>query len=266
MTAATAIQAALHAANMITEVCTTGAGAIGQKERFRPDVLLIDLDLPDVSGFTLVEQFAAAGDCGVIVVSAFGDELTRIAGLETGADDYIVKPPVLRELAARIRAVNRRIHRRGSSASLDDVPMVTLPPHGATAANPGQTLAIDHVQRCLIGPTGERTLLTEAELSVLDTLIDAKGASVSREWLSRVALKRPLHSDDRSVDQLVLKLRRKIASHGQFERVILSARRQGYVIMDPTIFRIVPAPGAETRPKAASEGPVLQTAGVQTTK
>ena len=73
-------------------------------------------------------------------------------------------------------------------------------------------------------------------------LLDAGGVSVSREWLSRIALKRPLHADDRAVDQLVMKLRRKLASQGASDRVILSARRQGYMIADPSLFRAIPRP------------------------
>ena len=223
---AAAVGAALRAAGMAIEIAVTGAEALTQRRSFSPEIVLIDLDLPDVSGFTLVEQFASSGVCGVIVVSAFGDELTRIAGLETGADDYIVKPPVLRELAARIRAVHRRVSRRSAEPVLD------------TSTADSTLIVIDHNQRCLIGTNGERTLLTEAELSVLETLLDAEGANVSREWLSRVALKRPLHADDRSVDQLVLKLRRKIAGRGASDRVILSARRQGYVIPNFGQFRV----------------------------
>jgi DNA-binding response OmpR family regulator len=142
--------------------------------------------------------------------------------LETGADDYMVKPAPARELVARIRALHRRMNRPQSDRML--------------------RIYIDPAQRCLIGATGERTALTEAEMSALDTLLDAGGVSVSREWLSRIALKRPLHADDRAVDQLVMKLRRKLASQGASDRVILSARRQGYMIADPSLFRAIPRP------------------------
>ena len=84
--------------------------------------------------------------------------------------------------------------------------------------------------------------LTEAELTVLETLLDAEGISVSREWLSRVALQRELRDDDRSVDLLVLGLRHKLAMHGAAARVILSVRRQGYVLPDARSFQIPPRP------------------------
>ncbi len=221
-TVAISVQAVLLQAGMEVEIAETGAEAWERKQEFRPDIALIDLGLPDVEGFDLVERFATPGDCGIILLTANDEESARVMALETGADDYMVKPAPARELVARIRALHRRLHRPQSDRMM--------------------RIYIDPSQRCLIGATGERTSLTEAEMSALDTLLDAGGVSVSREWLSRIALKRPLHADDRSVDQLVMKLRRKLASQGASERVILSARRQGYVIADPSLFRAIPRP------------------------
>ena len=221
-TVAISVQAVLLQAGMEVEIAETGAEAWERKQEFRPDIALIDLGLPDVEGFELVERFATPGDCGIILVTANDEESARVMALETGADDYMVKPAPARELVARIHALHRRLHRPQSDRMM--------------------RIYIDPSQRCLIGATGERTSLTEAEMSALDTLLDAGGVSVSREWLSRIALKRPLHADDRSVDQLVMKLRRKLASQGASERVILSARRQGYVIADPSLFRAIPRP------------------------
>jgi len=162
------------------------------------------------------------------VVTANGDEASRVDGLDRGADDYLVKPVPMRELAARIRALYRRLTR---SEFRPAVPATTQ-------------IVLDQAHRCLIALSGEQTPLSEAEYTALETLLDADGAPVSRDWLGRVALKRPLHADDRSVDQLVLKLRRKLAASGAAERTILSARRQGYVIPDPSMFRVaVPAGG-----------------------
>jgi len=232
---ATAVDAALRAAGMLTDHATTGAEAVERKARFRPDVVLLDLQLPDVNGLDLVERFARDGDCGVIVVTANGDESARVDGLDRGADDYLVKPVPMRELAARIRALYRRLTR------LD-----VRPPAAATQ------IMLDPAHRCLVGLNGAQTSLSEAEFTALETLLDADGAPVSREWLGRSALKRPLHADDRSVDQLVLKLRRKLSLCGAAERTILSARRQGYVIPDPSLFR-VSAPATTAMPDGELE-------------
>jgi len=218
---AAALQAGLHAAGMSTDLAETAAEAIARKASFRPDLVLVDLDLPEASGFALVERFVAAGDCGVIVVTNGGEEAVRVAG----ADDYVVKPVRMHELAARIRAAHRRKLRPAERRS--------------------GTITIDRARHRLIGPAGDSTALTEAELAALETLLDAEGASVSREWLSRVALKRELRAEDRSVDRLVLELRRKLAAQGATARVILSVRRQGYVLPDARPFHTIPLPAAQ---------------------
>ena len=86
-----------------------------RKAAFRPDIVLLDLQLPDMNGLELVERFARDGDCGLIVVTANGDEASRVDGLDRGADDYLVKPVPMRELAARIRALYRRLTRASSA-------------------------------------------------------------------------------------------------------------------------------------------------------
>ena len=220
---AAALQAGLHQAGLDTDIAQNGAEALVRKAEFRPDVALLDLELPDIDGIDLVRRFAESGDCGVIVVTIDDAEASRIAGLDTGADDYVVKPVRIRELAARIRALHRRMQRPSEPAP--------------------RLITVDRAHRLLTNGGTEPAALTEAELAVLETLLDAQGDSVSREWLSRVALKRPLHDDDRSVDQLVLKLRRKLVALGASDRIILSVRRQGYVIANSTLFRtLLPMP------------------------
>jgi DNA-binding response OmpR family regulator len=233
---AAAVAAALRASGMAVELAATGSDAVERKAGFRPDIVLMDLQLPDMNGLELVERFARDGDCGLIVVTANGEEAARVEGLDRGADDYLVKPVPMRELAARIRALYRRLTRAEAR-----------PPAAVTQ------ILLDQAHRCLIGLRGEQTPLSEAEFTALETLLDADGAPVSRDWLGRVALKRPLHADDRSVDQLVLKLRRKLSASGAPERTILSARRQGYVIPDPALFRVAAASGAAASRAAAGD-------------
>ena len=89
--------------------CDTGGGALDylHEERAQPDVVLLDLGLPDLDGFELCRRLRAESDVPIIVVTARGDEVDRVVGLELGADDYVVKPFGFRELVARIRAVAR---------------------------------------------------------------------------------------------------------------------------------------------------------------
>jgi two-component system OmpR family response regulator len=236
-TIAASMQAMLLQVGMDVELAVSGAEALERKVSFQPEIILVDLELPDMNGISLVERFAAEGDCGLIVVTANDHAAARVAGLETGADDYIVKPVPPRELAARIRAVYRRMHKPAAVRQL--------------------RITVDFAQRCVTGNDGARTLLTEAESAALETLLDATGSGVSRDWLSRVALKRAPHADDRAVDQLVMKLRRKLAAHGGPGRIILSARRQGYMIADPSLFRLASPdlPGSVTDRAAGDPAP-----------
>lgn len=191
------------------------------RDHFHPEIVLLDMPTPTPAGFQQIERLAEDGACGVIVLLGSEAEQHRVESLDRGADDVLVRPVPLRELAARVRAVWRRVARG---------------PAAWPAAGSGHIM-LDVSRRCLVGPRGELTPLSEAEFVVLETLLDADGAPVSRDWLGRVALRRPLFSEDRSVDQLVLKLRRKLSAAGATERTILSARRQGYVIPDPSRFR-----------------------------
>jgi DNA-binding response OmpR family regulator len=219
-TVAAVIQKGLLLTGIITEVARSGAEAIEQKAAFRPDIVLLDLGLPDRSGLGLMRQMVAQGDCGVIVITATGDEATRITGLDTGADDYLVKPILIRELAARIRALHRRLHGRAERGPI--------------------VLTLDRTQRIILGRGDSGSPLTGAEVAALETLINAQGTSVSRECLTMAALRRPLRGMDRSIDQLILKLRRKLIQQGSSSRAILSVRGEGYVMTEPALFRYAP--------------------------
>ena len=219
---AAAIQVSLRLAGMQVEIAATGEAAIALHDSLIPDIVLVDLGLPDMDGLELVARFANIGGSGIIVITANGEEATRVQGLETGADDYVVKPLAMRELVARVRAVRRRVRQIAQAQTVEPV----------TGG-----LMIDHARRLLRGQGEAPTLLTEAEYLALAYLLEAAGAAVARDALSVVALRRNLHSDDRSVDQLVLKLRRKLTEQGASPRSILSVRGQGYLVADPSIFQ-----------------------------
>ena len=192
-TFAETVRAYLLQAGMDVEWAANGAEAHAKRAAFKPEIMLVDLELPDVSGFDLVSAYAGRSDCGIIVVTANGEE------------------------AARIHALHRRLSK----------------PPGERAGR----VFVDVPGRMVTGEAGKQERLTEAEMVALETMLDAAGAAVSREWLSKVALRRPMHMDDRAVDQLVLKLRRKLSVIGAPDRLIMSSRNQGYVIAEPSRFR-----------------------------
>ena len=211
----------IERAGMRTEWARTGADALRLKESFRPDIVLVDLGLPDMDGGKLVKWLAAKGDCGIIVVSGRGDDVERIVEIERGADDYITKPPVFRELVARIRALHRRLVR-------------VQPAAPGPVSEPAEVLLgavrVDLRRRNVTGRGNAPIHLTAAEFEALEALIRAAPQPVSREKLCRLALRRPFHAEDRGVDQLVLNLRRKLFDDDSAHSVIVSVRGAGYAI------------------------------------
>jgi DNA-binding response OmpR family regulator len=215
----------LERSGMVTAWSRTGARAIELKQSFRPDVVLVDLELPDTDGVSLIGWLADQHDCGIIVVSGRGEEAERIVGLELGADDYVTKPPQLRELVARIRAVHRRS-------------MLRRPPGGQAqaAAPPAQSVRVgawrvDLQRRVVRDPDGNALAITAAEFAALQVLVLAGGEAVSRERLSEVALRRPWRPEDRSIDQLIFSLRRKLGDGEGRARMIQSVRGAGYILV-----------------------------------
>nr|WP_283949827.1 response regulator transcription factor [Limobrevibacterium gyesilva] len=208
----------LARSGMQTAWASCGAQAMQLKRSFNPQVALVDLELPDTSGIVLIQWLASEGDCGIIVVSGLSDEADRVVSLEVGADDYIAKPPKPRELVARIRAVHRRIDER------------TRRP--AAASRPASLLIgdarVDLDGRLALDASGRHIDITAAEFAALDLLVAARGAPVSREHLSEGALRRAWQAEDRSVDQLIFGLRRKLAGDEAGRRLIRTIRGTGY--------------------------------------
>ena len=207
----------LESSGMRTAYATTGASALSLTKSFAPDIALIDLNLPDIDGMSLLTMMARHGSCGLIIVSGQTDESDRIIGLELGADDYICKPPRKRELLARIRAVHRRVKLRSAAAP---------DPVGRPTVQLG-SLTVDLRARMVRDVNGDHIRLTAAEFTALETLLAADGEAVTRDCLSQAALHHPWRPEDRGVDQLIFSLRRKLAD-GDEQLLIHSIRGAGY--------------------------------------
>jgi two-component system OmpR family response regulator len=216
-----------------TDVANTGAEAVALKSIVLPDVVLVDLELPDVDGSALIRWLREQHDCGIIVVSGSADEATRVRSLELGADDYVTKPPGFPELVARVRAVHRRVAER-------EIPTVTNASVTVTNGkkHPNRTtaavgeFAVDLHAHQVRDPAGKPVNLTAAEFAVLAALIDANGEPVARDRLSEIALHRPGHAEDRGVDQLIFGLRQKLSTPDHRRRFIQSVRNAGYRLSD----------------------------------
>ena len=196
-----------------TATAATGPAGLEQLARAPVDLVVLDVMLPELSGFEVLRRIRAVSRVPVIMLTARGEEVDRVVGLELGADDYLAKPFSPRELVARIRAVLRRIP--GESAGAD----------GLIVWGP---LRLDlRARRAL---ADERDLeLTSAELRILQLLVRADTRTVTRDELMTQALGRRLLPTDRSLDTHVSNLRRKLSKCT--DRVsVQSVRGAGYAL------------------------------------
>ena len=196
------------------------AGAALEQIALRPpDLVVLDVMLPDMSGFEALRVIREQHDLPIIMLTARGEEPERILGLMRGADDYLAKPCSPLELALRIRTILKRA--QGS------------PTERATAAilKVG-ALALD-TRRREATANAQFLALTAAEMRVLEQLMHHAGEVLSRARLTQLALDRPLEAYDRSIDTLISKLRGKLKAAGVESDYITVVRGQGYVIDHP---------------------------------
>jgi two-component system, OmpR family, response regulator CpxR len=178
-------------------------------------IVILDVMLPKFNGFEVLRRLRSAGNSvPVLLLTARGDEVDRIVGLEIGADDYLPKPFNTRELTARLRAILRR-----SSAGAPSVAGGTLLRVGDVELNPSARVARRN---------GHILDLTSVEFDLLRELLRNAGQVVTRDDLSQRVLGRPFSPFDRSIDMHVSKLRRKLADAGEDE-LIRTIRNSGYL-------------------------------------
>jgi DNA-binding response OmpR family regulator len=196
----------------------TGIQGLRNAQRENYDLIILDVMLPGLSGFDVLKQLREAGSrTPVLMLTARGDDVDRIVGLDLGADDYLGKPCHPRELLARVKAILRRT----TEPAAEDVPEIVV---GKLRANLPR-------REAWLGDVPLK--LTNAEFVILVTLMRAPGEVVSRESLTRTALGRQLLPDDRSLDTHISNLRRKVGGDAQAEVVIRSIRGSGYVLVPP---------------------------------
>jgi two-component system OmpR family response regulator len=184
------------------------------------DLVVLDVMMPGEDGLSLCRRIVDAHGPAVIMLSAMGDEVDRIVGLELGADDYLGKPCNPRELLARVKAVLRR-HEEGE----------VRPRRGGQISFRGFTL--DAVRRRLRAPNGETILLTAGEFSLLSAFLEHPRQILSREKLLTLARGPEAEVFDRSVDVQISRLRRKLqagAAESDPEEVIATYRGAGYLL------------------------------------
>jgi two-component system response regulator CpxR len=187
-----------------------GRAALEEVRRAEPDLVVLDVMMPVMNGLDVLKELRRESRLPVIMLTARGDDLDRILGLELGADDYVPKPCNPRELMARIRAVLRR---SGTAPSQGQIQVDDL------ELNPGNRTLLKN---------GQDVELTSTEFSILQTLLQHRGEVVNKRDLYVTALGREPVAHDRSVDMHVSNLRRKIGPDAHGENRIETIRGIGY--------------------------------------
>ena len=200
------VRASLERESYQVQVAASGQAGVQQLEAFLPDLLVLDLGLPDTDGLTLCRELRRHNTLPILMVSARGDDIDRIIGLEVGADDYLAKPFNPKELVARVRALLRRSALVGAAHS-----------GGDTLQN--GTLRVQ-VQSRRAFLAGEEVHLTPIEFSLLKQFVQNPGQVLSRQDLLNRVWGPEFFGDERTVDAHIRNLRGKLRPQDEhFDRI-----------------------------------------------
>ena len=188
-------------------------------ERELPSLVMLDVGLPGEDGFALARWLRErSGRLGIIMVTAAGDTVDRVVGLESGADDYIAKPFEPRELLARVKSVLRRVA-------------------GAPVEGPRVRIGrrvLDLERRALVNPAdGNEERLTASEFDLLKIFAENPNRPLTREWLLEVTAHREADAFDRAIDLRITRLRRKVEIDPAHPEAIRTVRGVGYMFAPP---------------------------------
>ncbi len=211
------IQYPLESDGCETQCCGTGEAALAAVGATDFDLVVLDVGLPDITGFEVCRRLRGLSQVPVLFLTARSDEIDRVVGLEIGGDDYVTKPFSPRELAARVRAILRRT---GGIA-----PTVAAESEGAAFAVDADRMAIHY--------HGVPLDLSRTEYRLLDAFIARPGRVFSRAQLMDAAWDEPDASFDRTVDAHVKTLRAKLHAVRADEDPIRTHRGFGYSLVEP---------------------------------
>ncbi|MFW2336325.1 response regulator [Ilumatobacter sp.] len=208
-----ALRLALEDEGYTVHEAANGADGLVQFGEHEVDLVLLDLRLPDMSGFDVCRELRADSIVPIIIITAQTDTHDMVAGLEAGADDYVTKPVVPKELAARIRALLRRVHLLESTSSPKSVKL------GDIELRREQGIVLKR---------GEELSLTKTEYRLLCEFADHAGAVLSRDQLLERVWGYEYLGDSRLVDAHVRRLRLKVEDQPDDPELIVTARGIGY--------------------------------------
>ncbi len=185
-----------------------------------PDLLLVDINMDGKDGLTITREQRAKSRVGIILLTARDDQVDKIVGLEMGADDYVTKPFDKRELAARVKNLLARIADIGQA------------PEGAPPVELFGVWCFDRIRRRLVSAARTETL-TPQEFAIMTALADHPGQTLSRARLSELIGRSSSRANDRMIDVVVGRLRKKLEKDPANPEWILTQHGQGYHFVDP---------------------------------
>jgi two-component system, OmpR family, response regulator CpxR len=211
----------LQAEGFAVDCAHDGEGGLDKAKAGNYLLTVLDVMLPGINGFEVLRRIRATSRLPVLLLTARGQDVDRIVGLEIGADDYLPKPFNPRELVARIRAILRRTHAEGKGAqTAPDILRV-----GEVELDPATRTVLRH---------GKPVDLTSVEFNLLEVLLREAGRVVPRERLVNAVLSRKFSPFDRSIDMHVSKVRKKLGdTDAENDEHIKTVRGVGYIFARP---------------------------------
>ncbi|NEJ69628.1 response regulator [Rhizobium phaseoli] len=195
---------------------TDGRAAIAAAAGNTVDIIVLDIMMPRMNGIEVLQRIRKLSQVPVLMLTARGDDVDRISGLNLGADDYVPKPCSPGELAARLRAILRRAGQPAAGAATDTIRAGQLVIHSGSRSAEWR---------------GETLELTGTEFSLLEVLARSAGQLVSKQDISKRAFGKPLTPFDRRIDVHISSVRQKLGLREDGQSWIQSVRGQGYQLL-----------------------------------
>lgn len=215
--------------------CASGAELDRTLEEAAPDLVVLDVNLPDENGISIARRLQATRRVPIVMLTGLTDTIDRVVGLEVGADDYVTKPFDLRELAARVRAVLRRAQAENGAGERSSAPK-PQPAAKQCARNIacfGQAF-LDFDARRLLDRNGAELPITATEFEMLSTFARHPNKVLSRDRLLGDAPEHGSTCCDRAIDIRVTRIRKRIEVNPTRPQVIRTVRSVGYVYVPPS--------------------------------
>jgi two-component system OmpR family response regulator len=223
----------------------TAVGTVGEmRSKIRdqtPNLILLDLILPDQDGLTVARELRSRSDVAIIIITGKDEPIDRVVGLELGADDYVTKPFHLRELLARIRSVLRRSNTNVPTDKSAETEGVETHKQRLTSGNVAEfdEWRLDLAGRRLLTSDGQSVELGSVEFRLMELFVNRPNEVLDRDTLLQIIYNREWQPFDRSIDVQMARLRKKIESDSKLPEKLKTVRGTGYVFTPKVIWHNV---------------------------